>query len=39
MKKDYYIDHGLTNKQLKERILNNVKNKFNIENSDVLKKY
>lgn len=35
--KDYYIEHGLTNKQLKERILTNVKNKFNIENSVVLK--
>jgi len=34
--KDYYIEHGLTNKQLQERILTNVKSKFNI-NSDILK--
>lgn len=34
---DYYIEHGLTNKELQERILTNIKNKFNIENSNVLK--
>lgn len=35
---DYYIEQGLTNKQLQERILTNVKNKFNItEDSDILK--
>lgn len=34
---DYYIEYGLTNKQLQERIVTNVKNKFNLENSNVLK--
>lgn len=35
--KDYYIEHGLTNKELQKRILTNIKNKFNVENSAILK--